>query len=570
MIEQEIKAQLEAHLRRLRRRLRLVEGIDLGVWGLAVGLAAAVALFGVARLTPLAPLPSLLPIGAGLAVAGILFTQAMAWLRPRPLFTVARLADRRRELRARLATAWSIAGEGRLGPAAPLVRQAQLADALQVAAALVPRSAFPLRLPRRGVGASLVLALALAPLLLLPNRQEAELACRAAVAKAIAEQVAELELLQAELTELEELSETETGREVLAGLDAVRQSLAEGDLSQEEAVAVLSEAEAKLRRLQDQGTAARQAAMQEAGRRMGQASATDLNQALAEALAEGDAEFAASILADLAGEVGQSLTREEELALSDALEQAVEALSASDPDLARSLDEAAQAIRAGDIGAARQALSRASGAMAGAGQEIEAQQAAGRAAARLREGRQEVAQAGPQATGDQAAQAGQQGQAGQGGQEGQSGQDQQGQGGQSGQGQAGGAGQGASASSSGEAGAGSGSGDPGQPGEGGAVGGQMPTGNAPGQGLERVYEPIYVPRLLGGEGGEDVALPGTGDPDGQAQPLLGQAVEPGEVRVPYNEVYTAYRDVASEALEGGFIPQGMKEIVRRYFSSLEP
>jgi hypothetical protein len=403
----------------------------------------------------------------------------------------------------------------------------------------------------------------------LPNPQEAELARRMAVAQAVAEQIAELDLLRDELAELEELSETETGREVLAELDAVRQSLAEGDLSQEEAVAVLSEAEAKLRRLQDQGTVARRAAMQEAGRRIGQTSPTDLNQALAEALAKGDAELAASILADLVDEVGQRLIREEELSLSDALEQAAEALSASDPDLARSLAEAARGIRAGDIDAARQALSRARGAMAGAGQEIEAQQAAGRVAASLHEGRQEVAQAGPQGTGDQAAQTGQQGQAGQ---EGQSGQGQLGQGGQSGQGQAGATGQaaGANRNGGGGAGAGSGSGDPGQPGEGGASGGQMPTGNAPGQGLERVYEPIYAPQFLGGEGGEEVSLPGRGDQGEQGLPLPGQVVEPGEVGVPYDEVYAAYQDVATEALEDSFVPQGMKEVVRRYFSSLEP
>jgi hypothetical protein len=98
----------------------------------------------------------------------------------------------------------------------------------------------------------------------------------------------------------------------------------------------------------------------------------------------------------------------------------------------------------------------------------------------------------------------------------------------------------------------------------------MPTGNDPGQARERVYEQVYAPQFLGGEGGEQVALPGTADPGGQAQPLPGQPAEPGKARVPYNEVYATYRDVAAEALEGAFVPQGMKEIVRQYFSSLEP
>jgi hypothetical protein len=40
--------------------------------------------------------------------------------------------------------------------------------------------------------------------------------------------------------------------------------------------------------------------------------------------------------------------------------------------------------------------------------------------------------------------------------------------------------------------------------------------------------------------------------------------------VPYSEVFGDYRDAAYEALEGDYVPLGMKRLVRDYFSSLEP
>ena len=40
--------------------------------------------------------------------------------------------------------------------------------------------------------------------------------------------------------------------------------------------------------------------------------------------------------------------------------------------------------------------------------------------------------------------------------------------------------------------------------------------------------------------------------------------------VPYSQVFGDYRDAAYEALNDDYIPLGMKEYVRDYFSSLEP
>jgi hypothetical protein len=44
----------------------------------------------------------------------------------------------------------------------------------------------------------------------------------------------------------------------------------------------------------------------------------------------------------------------------------------------------------------------------------------------------------------------------------------------------------------------------------------------------------------------------------------------GAAGVPYNDVYGEYATEAQAALEGSYIPLGMKQYVRDYFSSLEP
>jgi hypothetical protein len=41
-------------------------------------------------------------------------------------------------------------------------------------------------------------------------------------------------------------------------------------------------------------------------------------------------------------------------------------------------------------------------------------------------------------------------------------------------------------------------------------------------------------------------------------------------RVPYRDVFTRYRAAASRALESETIPLGLRDLVRDYFSSLEP
>jgi hypothetical protein len=68
-----------------------------------------------------------------------------------------------------------------------------------------------------------------------------------------------------------------------------------------------------------------------------------------------------------------------------------------------------------------------------------------------------------------------------------------------------------------------------------------------------------------------VDLPGTGDPGDQ---VVGEGPtnpqEAGSVTVPYNEVYQAYSDAAHAAVASGEVPPSLRDIVKQYFSSLEP
>jgi len=45
---------------------------------------------------------------------------------------------------------------------------------------------------------------------------------------------------------------------------------------------------------------------------------------------------------------------------------------------------------------------------------------------------------------------------------------------------------------------------------------------------------------------------------------------PGSSTVPYTEVFPTYSQAAIEAIENGLIPPGYRNLIRDYFSSLEP
>ncbi len=505
-------------------RLRLAESLTWGPWGAAAGLGAGLLLALAARLWPLLTWRWLAGLAVLLAGVGGSAGLGVVWLRPRPLMRLAREFDRRFCLAERLTTALEI-GRGCLR-VAPAMAAAQLTDTLQAAGHVNPGHLLPLRPSRPALVAFGVLVVALTVALWLPNPQEAVLVQRAAVRAAVEEQIAGLEAAREAVAEAEGLTEAERVA-LLQALEEAIAGLEEGRATPEEALAALAQAEQALAPLRDPGAAGVRAGLERAA---GEMADSQLTRDIAEALAQGDYQAAAQALAAYSGTKGEVLSREEELELARELAQAAEALAASDPALAEQLAQAAEAIESGEIAQAREAIREAARQMGAAGERVERQEAVEGTLAQLQEGRERIAQAGGQRPG-----AGQMVQQGAG---------EQVSGGAGGQGSAGAEGQAGS-------------------------GWQTQPGHSEDSGTGAPYDEVYVPYRLDEQGaGVEIGREGDeGMPVGEA-PL--PAPQGGRAFVPYREVYADYAAQAGAALEGSYIPLGMKQYVRDYFSSLEP
>jgi hypothetical protein len=83
---------------------------------------------------------------------------------------------------------------------------------------------------------------------------------------------------------------------------------------------------------------------------------------------------------------------------------------------------------------------------------------------------------------------------------------------------------------------------------------------------------VFAPWQQGQPGDPDF-LPGRQTDQGEettretAQPQPGA---PGAALVPYSEVFASYADAAVETMEREYVPSGLKDYVREYFTHLEP
>ena len=99
----------------------------------------------------------------------------------------------------------------------------------------------------------------------------------------------------------------------------------------------------------------------------------------------------------------------------------------------------------------------------------------------------------------------------------------------------------------------------------------MNTDNGPGDGGESSFADIYSPQRIGGEGGDQVDIPGNpgaGLPTGNEGNF---AENPqGESTVPYGDVYGDYAGAVNEALDNGYVPLGLRGLIQQYFTRLDP
>jgi hypothetical protein len=493
---------------------------------------------------------------------------------------IARLVDLSAGLKDRLTTAVELL-QGRIH--SPLAER-QVADALARGSELAPARVFPWRWhPLRWAAAGALVALFFW-LSLQTNPRDRVLAREAEARQAIAAVQANVEQLKNELGNAENPSpELQQAREQLERLS---RELAQAGPNQEQALARLGEAEQNLAGQLNPRAQAERFGLDRLAReldRSGQAPGTSSQ------FQQGDRQAPAQALENIAGQLG-NLSAENREALAQALERAVQTMRGINPILADRLQQAADALRRGDLDAARQALEEA-GRLAGEmGQRVSDQERLARVVDRLEAQRQQLAgqrsgalaraqgqQAQPGA-GAQASQQARQGQSGQGSQAqaGAQGGDQTGQGGQAGQ--AGSGNQGGQGPGSNQPGSGAGfsgqasglvAGSTAPRSQGGvATGGGQPLTDRPGTTGTGELDAVYAPVQRLGSQGQTSFIPG----QQSAGPVERQAgdgpVELGQLMVSYQEVIGQYQSAAGRALDTGYVPGPLKDLVKAYFDSL--
>ena len=581
---------LKGMVRQWDRRLRLQQSVSWFPRVLLPGLAAGIALALISRLRPWLLPEQIALITAIALVVSLVVGGLVIWLWRRSTLSAARRFDLLLDLDERTSTALELL-EGRIRTDPELVAL-QVEDARTQARAARPGAHLPLRSNPREWGLVALLVIALALLLLLPNPQ-ADLAAQNAEQVAAIEEAAEdIREIAEDVASNADLSDPER-EQLLEVLETTTQTLQQENISPEEAFAALSDSQAALQNqadLMNQRATGAQSALDSAANRLrdlaGENSAESQN-SLQQAL---------SALDNLA-QNAQNMSSEQQQQAAQQLSDASQAMQNSNPQAAQALQQAAEAMQNGDTQTAQQQAQQASSSMQQQSQQSQQTQQAAQQMSQQAQQAQQAAQQVSQSAQQQSQQQGQQGQQSQsqsqiGQQQGQNPSSQQGQQ----EGQQGQPGEGQQQSQQGQ------QGEQGQPGSqqgqqqgntdmsGAAV--SSGAGDAPGsdtgqqQGQqapppdqnnnpdgvgEREYEPIYAPNRLNlpDNGQNQIIL----EPDSSNAPVTeDNFVEnpSGDVTVPYNQVFSDYQNSANQALDSGYVPLGLKDVVRDYFTSLEP
>ena len=507
-------ADLRGSIAPWRRRLALQATVKWATWGLGVGLGIAVGLMAVARFVPW---PAML-IWSAFAIGAAAATGVVYGLLRRPSFeAVARQVDRHLALSDRLGTAWEL--RHTKSTFAALQRQ----NALDLARGRDPAERVSI-LPGRNHFLPILVGLLLIGLLLtLPNPMDIVIQQREQFQQQLAEAIEEIQEVQEEVDQADSSLSAEERANLNEALEKLKETLGEAETAPE-ALAALSEADEKVNRLREP-RAGQDRELQAVGTTLAASPAT---QALGQALLSMD-ESALLNAVDVLAERINSMSEAELLDLAAALQQAANAATGNEA-LAGSLRQASRTIASGSPEAALGELANNLASLQGeveALQTLEETQAGLRSARSAISGVAQVQDPGGQASGQQ--------------QGGGSPEPGSGQSGQNGKGEAVGQGMG-QGSPVGEGGSGAGN----QPGaRQGDAGGRLLTDG----------ETVFVPSA------------GPGVPT-EVRTRTGQGMAPGRLR-PYNEVLGVYAEQAREHMERSPVPQGYKDLVRRYFAELE-
>ena len=504
-----------------RKRLVLKATVKWATWGLGAGLGLAVGLLAVARFVPW---PDVLMWGIVATLAATMTGLVYSLLRKPSIKAVARQADRLLALSDRLGTAWELRNSN--STFAVLQRR----NALDLA-----RGQDPAERVRIGPGRShflpILVGLVLMGLLLtVPNPMSLVVQQREQFQQQLAHAREEIQTAQEEATRPDSSLSAEERANLEEALEKLEKTLSEAETAPE-ALAALSLAEEKVNLLREPKIG-QDKDLQDVGATL---AAFPANQGLGQALQSMDEAALLNAMEALAEQINSM--REGELQdLAAALQQAANAATGNEA-LAGSLREASRAIASGNSETALGELADRLASLQGGVEALatlEGTRAGLRSARSVISGVVQVQAQGGQASGQQQDGGGSVPGAGQGGQNGNS--EGTGQGGPDGEGGRG-------------------------FGPGGGVGGSG-AGNQPG-----ARQGDSTGRLL--TEGETVFVPsnGPGVPT-EVRVRPGQGIVPGRLR-PYNEVLGEYSEQAREHMERSPVPQGYKDLVRRYFAELE-
>lgn len=540
------------------------------------GLAIGTALAAYARIRP-GPSDTLsLLVALGGAALGVAALFAWVWLRPKSSVESARWFDLHFGLQERVSTALELL-EGRIKADDGLITH-QVADAESVASKVKAAALLPVTTDWRLWILDLSLLSLLAFLMLLVSPVLGADAARERERDAIANAAADVSEIIEEIAADPTLTDEQRGP-LLEALQAQLETLRDPNLTLDEALATLGEVESSL---SESAEAVQTEIEQE---QLAEAAASAAMQQL---VPNPNAQTLEQNIEAVEGGL-ENMTAEQLQQAAEALENAARALEQTNPELAQSLREAAEALRRGDTEAARDALEQAAAEAQAAEaqrgqqqQQRDALQQGADQAGRSQQQTAEQAQSESQQSGENS-----EGPTG----EGQTSQGQLGDGtfGQiSSEGLTESEGGNSQLSPSDNATEGDSNRD-GQVGLGGdgqgdsmadlsqdasasdqQRGNDRNQPNNPDGTGEREYQEVFSPRFSVEAAGDD-ELRLAADP-GDAPLTQGEFQDNplGVSVVPYNQVFSSYADAASRALESDYIPLGMRDVVREYFSSLDP
>ena len=524
-------------LRHWDRRRRKQELLRMLPSAALVGLLLSLGVVLLSFARPLWTRSETAQIAIAVIAAVLLVACFFVALRLRDLSERARFADSQFGLRERMITAVEVQS-GSL-PVNPELASLQLGDALAASRRVDVSRGIPLTLRIKDWTPALAALAVLAVIFWFPNPQEAILLEQRAVEEAVAEQA---ETLTGLIQEIEANERLPAGRRetLQEPLEEALAALQEPGITRQEAVAAISKAETELRDLgQQMDPPELREALEQAGAAL---AGSEIAEELAEALQDGRRDQAADALRSLAIKL-PGMSSAEQSGLANSLSEVAAMIGETDAALSDALARAAGSLKDGDVTEAVEALGETAALLAASSELADAAREAQATADRLATARQQVAAAGSSPESDESGQA-----------------------------------TGAGAPGSGQESAGNGGQHAENGGAAGSQNGDQAGAGGPGQGgghVESIFVPAQ-PRIE--DGGQNLeldvqCLEGVAGcaPVGVQSPITteGQTTAGGSL-VPYDQVFGNYRDAAIEALASGNIPLGLQDLVREYFSALEP